>query len=257
MGLLEASDSQPVVVHSAGAGAVFLFTCDHAGRETPHRLGRLGLAESVFDLHIAWDIGAGAVTRRLAKALKATCILQRYSRLVIDCNRDPQRPDAAPAESDGVPIPGNANLSPDDRAERVAAIHAPYHRAIADEIDARLAKAQPTIMVFMHSFTPRMGGVDRPWHFGVIHDGASPFSAAVLRRLGALPGVVAGDNEPYPWDQVDYSAPLHAVARDLDYLELEIRQDLIADEAGQARIAAMLAEVLPAAASDIRAAPSD
>ena len=99
MGLLDAPDSQPVVVHSAGAPALFLFTCDHAGRETPRSLGRLGLPESVFDLHIAWDIGAGALTRRLAKTLKATCILQRYSRLVIDCNRDPSRPDAIPAAS--------------------------------------------------------------------------------------------------------------------------------------------------------------
>jgi predicted N-formylglutamate amidohydrolase len=251
MGLLDAGDSQPVVVHSAGASALFLFTCDHAGRETPRSLGRLGLPESVFDLHIAWDIGAGALTRRLAKTLKAACILQRYSRLVIDCNRDPGRADAAPAVSDGIAIPGNAALSPADLAERVAAIHAPYHRAIAEEIDARLAKAAPTLMVFVHSFTPRMAGFDRPWHFGVIHDGASPFSAAVLRRLGALPGVVVGDNRPYAWDDVDYSAPLHAVARGLDYLELEVRQDLIADEAGQARIAAILAEVLPAAAADI------
>ena len=253
MGLLDAGDSQPVVVHSAGAPALFLFTCDHAGRETPRSLGRLGLPESVFDLHIAWDIGAGALTRRLAKALKAACILQRYSRLVIDCNRDPGRADAAPAVSDGIAIPGNAALSPADLAERVATIHAPYHRAIAEEIDARMAKAAPTLLVFMHSFTPRMAGLERPWHFGVIHDGASPFSGAVLRRLGALPGVVVGDNQPYAWDDVDYSAPLHAVARGLDYLELEVRQDLIADEAGQARIAAILSEVLPAAAADIGA----
>jgi predicted N-formylglutamate amidohydrolase len=257
MGLLDASDSQPDVAHSSGARAVFLFICDHAGREIPRRLGRLGLDESAFDLHIAWDIGAGALTRRLARALKACCILQRYSRLVIDCNRDPERADAAPAVSDGIAIPGNADLSSADLGERVAAIHAPYHAAIAEEIDARMAKAAPTLLVFMHSFTPRMAGQDRPWHFGVIHHGASPFSSAVLKRLAALPGVVVGDNLPYAWDDVDYSAPLHAIARGLDYLELEVRQDLIADEQGQARIAALLAEVLPAAAADVRAAPSD
>ncbi len=251
MGLLEASDSQPVVARSAGASAPFLFICDHAGREIPRRLGRLGLPESALDLHIAWDIGAGALTRRLAKALKAASIQQRYSRLVIDCNRDPGRDDAAPAVSDGITIPGNAALSPEDLAERVEAIHAPYHAAIAEEIDARLAKAAPTLLVFMHSFTPRMAGLDRPWHFGVIHDGASPFSSAVFRRLGALPGVMAGDNLPYAWDDVDYSAPLHAIARGLDYLELEVRQDLIADEQGQTRIAGMLEQVLPAAAADI------
>jgi predicted N-formylglutamate amidohydrolase len=257
MGLLDAGDSQPVVVHSAGAGALFLFICDHAGREVPRNLDRLGLPESAFDLHIAWDIGSGALTRRLARGLKACCILQRYSRLVIDCNRDPERADAAPVVSDGIAIPGNAALSPEDRAARMAAIHAPYHAAIAEEIDTRMAKALPTVLVFMHSFTPRMAGLDRPWQFGVIHDGASPFSAAVLKRLQALPGVTVGDNQPYAWDDVDYSAPLHAIARGLDYLELEVRQDLIADEEGQARIAAVLKEILPAAAEDMRTAPSD
>ena len=247
MELLNADDSQPVTVHRAGAATTFLFTCDHAGRATPLRLNRLGLPEAAFDLHIAWDIGAGALTERLSAALGACCFLQAYSRLVIDCNRDPQRPDAAPAVSDGVAIPGNLALTPDALAERMRAIHAPYHAAIASELDARQAKGLPTIVVFMHSFTPRMGGQDRPWQLGVLHEGGSPFSRIVFELLSARPGYVVGDNQPYAMDGVDYSAPLHAIGRGLDYLELEVRQDLIADEAGQARIADLLQTVLPQA----------
>ena len=234
----------------AGASAPFLFVCDHAGRETPEALDRLGLPEAAFDLHIAWDIGAGALTQRLAAALDACCILQRYSRLVIDCNRAPDRPDAAPETSDGTAIPGNQALTAQARADRVQAIHAPYHAAIARELDARQARGLDTVVVFMHSFTPVMGGIARPWHFGVIREEGSRFSKAMLDRLARLHGVVVGDNQPYAMDGVDYSAPTHALARGLDYLELEVRQDLIVDEAGQARIAQMLqGQLMPIGAS--------
>ena len=248
MGLLSGRDPEPVVVQRAGAAAPFLFVCDHAGRETPEALGRLGLPDSAFDRHIAWDIGAGAVTRRLAAAFGACCILQRYSRLVIDCNRAPDRADAAPEVSDGTPIPGNRELTAQALAERAEAIHEPYHAAIARELDARLARETPTVVIFVHSFTPEMGGVARPWHFGVIREEGSRFSKAMLDRLSGLHGLVVGDNQPYAMDGVDYSAPRHAMARGLDYLELEIRQDLIGDEAGEARICDLLAGQLRRAA---------
>jgi predicted N-formylglutamate amidohydrolase len=225
-----------------------LFVCDHAGRETPRSLSRLGLRQDVFDLHIAWDIGAGAVGRRLAASMGAAFIAQRYSRLVVDCNRAPDRPQAIPEISDGVTIPGNLDLSEADRQARVAEIHAPYHAAIARELDARAARGQGTIVVFVHSFTPRMGGLDRPWHFGVVREPRSPFSKTFLDRLSNIDGLVVGDNQPYAMDGIDYSVVVHALDRGLDYLELEIRQDLVADEAGQARTSALLQETLVAVA---------
>jgi predicted N-formylglutamate amidohydrolase len=228
-----------------------LFICDHAGRSVPSNLHRLGLPDSAFDLHIAWDIGAGALTRRLAAALGCGFVMQAYSRLVIDCNRTPDGPNAAPAISDGVRIPGNEGLTPQALAERVEAIHSPYHAAIVRELDARQAAGFRPIVVFMHSFTPRMGGQDRPWHMGVLHDGASRFSKAVLERLSDLPDLEVGDNQPYAMDGTDYSAPLHAIGRGLEYLELEVRQDLIADEPGQARIGAVLQTILAKAAAQM------
>jgi predicted N-formylglutamate amidohydrolase len=249
MGLLGSGDSQPVIAERAGSGAAFLFVCDHAGRQTPAKLADLGLPTATFDLHVAWDIGAAAVTRRLAASLDAPAIYQRYSRLVIDCNRDPDSPDAVPPVSDGIAIPGNVGLSSDERQDRIAEIHAPYHAAIAAELDARVARGLPTTLVFMHSFTPRMGGFQRPWHFGVIREPNSRFSKAALEQLRSLDGVVTGDNQPYAMDGIDYSCPIHALARGLDYLELEIRQDLIADEAGQARVAELLLGVLTKASA--------
>ena len=247
--LLGISDLEPAIVRRAGAGAPFLFTCDHAGRLTPERLGDMGLPPAAWERHIAWDIGAAALTAALGEAFGACTVEQRYSRLVIDCNRDPARADAVPAMSDGQPIPANAGLSPAERAARVAEVHAPYHAAIAAELDARAARGLPTLLVCMHSFTPRLAttGFDRPWSYGLLHEGSSPASLAMLAALREEPGVEVGDNEPYRMDLIDYTAPLHAIARGGDYLEIEVRQDLIADAAGVARVAQALARRLPAA----------
>jgi predicted N-formylglutamate amidohydrolase len=248
--VLSDDEAPPVIAERLGARSPFLFVCDHAGRETPRRLDRLGLEDWAFERHIAWDIGAAAVTRALSAALGAACLMQRYSRLVIDCNRAPDRLDAAPAVSDGVIIPANESLSPEALADRVREIHAPYHHAIAAELDARAAMGLQTVVVFVHSFTPIWAGLPRPWHFGVLRGESSRFSATVLAHLSRLEGFVIGDNEPYALDEKDYSAPLHAMARGHDYLELEIRQDLIGESEGQARIAGILTGLFPAALAD-------
>lgn len=245
--LFEPGDPNPAVVLNAGAESPFLIICDHAGRSVPGRLGDLGLPPEEFERHIAWDIGAAGVAGKLAEALQAPCILQRYSRLVIDCNRDPGAPDSIAEISDGTTVPGNLGLTDEDRRARLELIHTPYHEAIARELDARAARGLSTAMVAIHSFTPVMKGFARPWLMGVLHLGDSRFSDAVLAELRRDERLNCGDNEPYIMDGTDYTIPLHAIGRGLPYVELEIRQDLIAGEDGQAEYAALLARVLPAA----------
>jgi len=240
------------VVLNRGANSPFLLLGDHAGREVPKALQDLGLPAAELDRHIAWDIGVAGYGARLSEALNATFIRQRFSRLVIDCNRDPARADAFPEVSDGAQVPGNRDLHPAERLVRITDIAAPYHAAIAGELDDRAARRLPTTLIALHSFTPSMNGFDRPWRFGVLHADNSPYSAAVLARLRAEFGeAVVGDNQPYRMDEVDFTVPHHAGGRGLDYLELEVRQDLVADASGQAKIAAIMARVLPAALADL------
>lgn len=222
-----------------GASSPFLLLGDHAGREIPRGLNRLGLTDAALDRHIAWDIGIAGLGERLSALLDATFIRQAYSRLVVDCNRRPGSEGAMPEISDGTLVPGNRDLSSQAAAARMAEIYQPYQDAIAEALDARDEK--PTLLIALHSFTPSMGGVDRPWRLGVLHRNDSAFSSAVLTRLRADLGELVGDNAPYAMDDVDNTIPLHADPRGLDYLELEIRQDLLADEAGQAAMADWLA----------------
>ncbi len=161
-----------------------LVLCDHAGRATPAGLDRLGLADEAFERHIAYDIGAAELARDLADRLGAPLIEQAYSRLVIDCNRSPERADAIPEVSDGVSIPGNANLGAQAVRSRIAAIHTPYHDAIASQIDRAVAAGAPPALILVHSFTPVMGGVARPWQVGVLHQG-NALSLAMLALLNA------------------------------------------------------------------------
>jgi predicted N-formylglutamate amidohydrolase len=247
--LLVAGDPEPPIVANLDGCGAFVIVCDHAGRAVPQALGSLGLPRAAFERHIAWDIGAGGVSLKLGTALDAPVVQQRYSRLVIDCNRAPERADAIVAVSDGTEIPANAGLKAGDALARVAEVHAPYHGQIARVLEARAAAGLRTALVAVHSFTPRMNGHGRPWHYGVLHLGNSPLSDAMLKELGAEGDVVVGDNQPYTMDGTDYTVPLHAIGRGLDYLELEIRQDLIADEAGQTAAATRLARLIRQAAA--------
>jgi predicted N-formylglutamate amidohydrolase len=239
--LLGEGDPEPVIVSNPGFAGPCVIVCDHAGRAIPASLGRLGLPDEAFDQHIAWDIGAGAVGLFLGEILGAPVVRQAYSRLVVDCNRAPGRPDTIVEMSDGVTITGNVGLSRAEAQQRLHEIHAPYHAKIAEVLDARRAAGVHGVILSIHSFTPRMNGHDRPWRFGVLHEGDSPLSKAMLETLRAEPDLMVGDNEPYAMDGIDYTVPLHARGRGLDYLELEIRQDLISELEGQEQVASFLA----------------
>ncbi|MDP3174242.1 MAG: N-formylglutamate amidohydrolase [Phenylobacterium sp.] len=245
--LLTPNDPAPALVLNPGAASPFLLVGDHAGRAVPRGLNDLGVSAADMERHIAWDLGVAELGVRLSAALGACFLSQRYSRLVIDSNRDPARTDAIPSVSDETVIPGNADLTPEAAQARERAIHAPYQAAIAHELDDRARKGLPTVLVALHSFTPRMAGFDRPWRYGVLHRGDSAFSSAVLALLVEAHGDAVGDNLPYRMDEVDYTIPFHADARGLDYLELEVRQDLLAGAAGLQAVTDMVAALLPRA----------
>jgi predicted N-formylglutamate amidohydrolase len=233
-------------VLNAGAPSALVLLGDHAGRQIPQRLDQLGLAEAALDRHIAWDIGVAGLGARLSVLLDAPFIRQAYSRLVIDCNRAPGAEGSMPEVSDATQVPGNRDLSPRAIAARIAEIYQPYHDTIARMLDARAGRR--TVVVALHSFTPSMQGQGRPWRLGVLHRHDSAFSSAMLARLRAdLGEALVGDNAPYALDATDNTIPLHADPRGLDYLELEVRQDLLADEAAQEAMAERLARDLLAA----------
>jgi len=241
--LLGDDDPPPFRATRGNESSPFVITCDHAGRRLPRGLEMLGLSAAQLETHVAWDIGAAGVGVRLAAELGAFLVLQTYSRLVIDCNRPLGTPDSIVKESERVVIPGNRDVSPSEAEARARAIFHPYHDCIRGELDRR--RGRPTIFVALHTFTPVFMGVARPWHVGILYQRDARLARALLELLREDAALVVGDNEPYRVsDQTDYGVVHYGERRGLPHVELEIRQDLVADDAGQAHWAERMARAL-------------
>jgi predicted N-formylglutamate amidohydrolase len=240
--LLTAGDPPPVEVVNGDGAAPLLLVCEHAGQAVPQALGTLGVDAEVLDSHRGWDIGAEQAARRLAQHLDAPLILQRYSRLVIDCNRPPGSPSSILEESDGAAIPANRGLSPTDKAARVAEIFDPMNR----EIDRAFATHARRAAFAIHSFTPSLAGFDRPWHAGFLTRASIPTAERLIASVAAADrDLNLALNQPYQIeDETDWFIPAHAEPRALPHCLVEIRNDLLRDAAGADRWADLLARAV-------------
>jgi predicted N-formylglutamate amidohydrolase len=241
---LGADEPGPFEVFEGDDNSPYFLTADHAGRLLPKRLGDLGLSPNELETHIAWDIGIAGLSKLVAPELGAFLITQTYSRLVIDCNRPKDSPTSIAHLSEHTTITGNIGLSDEERRARLLEVFEPYHARIESELSRRQARGQQTILITMHSFTPRFKGVDRPWEVGVLYNR----DARLARRLidaFTHHGLCVGDNQPYfVSDDSDYAVPVYGEQRGNVHVELEIRQDLIQDAAGQARMAPLVVAAL-------------
>ena len=243
--LLAADEPPPYQEFQIGGRSDFIIVADHASARIPRRLANLGLPDSELNRHIAWDIGALSVARQVAQAIDAPLVAQNYSRLVIDCNRDPRVATSIPRISEAREIPGNIGLSAAQIAARRVEIFDPYHRRIRELLDGRRANGRRAIVVAQHTMTDSYKGQRREMHAAVLYNRDRRFAGVVLQLLRRERHLLIADNEPYfVSDETDYTIPHHAEARALPHVEIEIRQDLVNHAAGQAEWAARIAQVL-------------
>jgi predicted N-formylglutamate amidohydrolase len=243
--LLAADEPSPFEVVEGQTSSPYVILCDHAMNHVPRALGSLGLAASELERHIAWDIGASGLARALASKLDAWLILQNYSRLVIDCNRPLSSADSIALRSEDTLIPGNQSLSCAEQTQRARSIFEPYHEQIRRTLDARAVARQTSLLLFVHTFTPRFRGIARPWHAGVLYHEDLRLALPVLRGLRRDPSLVVGENQPYQASSLtDYGLIEHGERRGLPCVELEVRQDLLATRNDQVIWADRLARVV-------------
>jgi predicted N-formylglutamate amidohydrolase len=243
--LLAADEPPPVIEVGRHGRSNFVIAVDHASSRIPRRLGDLGLPSSQLQRHIAWDIGALGVARQAAAALDAVMVAQNYSRLVIDCNRDPKVATSIPTHGESIEIRGNIGLSAEDVIARRVEIFDPYHNHLRALLDERLTAGRPTILVAQHSMTNIFKGVKREMHAAVLYNRDRRFAGLVLDMLRRDSDLLIADNEPYfVSDDTDYTIPRHGEARGLPHVEIEIRQDLVSDDAGQAQWARRIVRAL-------------
>ena len=229
-----ADEGRRFEILNPGGASPYVFNCDHASRRIPERYRQLGLDDAVLGRHIAWDIGAADVTRRLSAHLDAVAVLSGFSRLLIDCNRQTDHPTSIPSVSDGVTIPGNTGIAAGDREARIERYFQPYHRALDGVLDKALEGAAGgraagvPALVSVHSFTPIMVGYERPWHIGILWNRDPRLATALLAHLRVNTDLVVGENEPYSGrDMAGFSIHHHGGGRGIPHLLIELRQDLI------------------------------
>jgi predicted N-formylglutamate amidohydrolase len=234
-------------IAAANPNCSILLLCDHASPALPETYKNLGLDREALKTHIAYDIGAALVTRRLAAHFGATAILGKWSRLLVDLNRGPHDPELMVKESDGKVIPGNCTAGPEERSRRIHQFHEPYHQAVSGEID----RIGPKAVIFsLHSFTPSLNGVQRPWEVGVIWDKDRRLAAALMERLSEY-GFIWGENEPYAGALEDDCLTRHGTKRGMPNVLIEIRQDLLATDNMSEAFADRLFPVLKSAVAGL------
>lgn len=230
------------ILNPTGRGDVLL-VCDHASNHIPADMDNLGLDDAELARHIAWDIGAAALTRALSQTLDAPAVLARTSRLVIDVNRDASADSLIPHMSDGTVIPGNTGLTPEQRQDRLNRFYHPFHAAVETQVKDMLAHKRVPLVIGVHSFTPIMNGVPRPWVVGLLWNRDKRLAAAMIAALRRR-GFLVGDNEPYSGRTLFYTMDRHGAGHGLPQATLEIRQDEIGDAAGVAKWARIVTEVV-------------
>ncbi|WP_102960531.1 N-formylglutamate amidohydrolase [Mangrovicella endophytica] len=219
----------PVEVLNENGACDVVLVCEHAGNRLPPRYGSLGLPAADLSRHIAYDIGAGALTRALSRRLNAPAFFGTLSRLLVDLNRPFGVPSSMPLLSEATEVPGNRDLAPEERERRRRLVFEPFHERLARFLDARDAAGRKTRLVAIHSFTPVFLGKTRPWHAGVLFEPPETFGRAVLTALRSEPGLIVGENEPYRIDRTeDYAIPVHGTDRGYPAVLIEVRNDLLA-----------------------------
>jgi predicted N-formylglutamate amidohydrolase len=233
------------ILNESGSSPVVLL-CEHASNFIPPEYAGLGVPSRELERHIAWDIGAAGVTRRLSQLIDAPAFLGQYSRLLIDLNRPLSSPTSIVTRSERTDIPGNASLPPAERARRAALYFEPFHRAVEKLLEERRDTRRPTLIVAVHSFTPTFHGDARPWQAGIIYDKGTAFAEATLDRLRMHDtSLNVGANVPYAVAPEDYYGLLvYGDYAGNPALLVEIRQDLLARQEQQDEWAHRLAAAL-------------
>lgn len=243
--LIGAGDAPPYLTYNSSGSARVLLVADHASPFFPAAMNQLGLEDWVLDRHVAWDIGSDQLTEYLADLLDAPAILAGFSRLIIDPNRKLDDPTAFVEVSDGISIPGNFELTAEQKALRVRSFFEPYHGAIARRLAEFETGGTVPVLISVHTCTPVFAQFIRPWHIGVMWDKDPRIAVPLMENLREVEGVCFGDNEPYSGRHShDFTIDHHAESAGLPHVGIEVRQDLVRDSDGARKWAGILAEAL-------------
>ena len=236
---------QSVFIEHPDSNSPYILVCDHASNRMPESYNNLGLEPALLNEHIAWDIRALDLARAISALLHCPVVSPGFSRLLIDCNRSLDAPDLIPVKSEKYAIPGNNNLTADEKKYRIESYYLPYHQAIASLVENRTMNKIPTALIGVHTFTPVFLGISRPWQIGIIHDEDKRIAGPLYQELRQLPDIVVGENEPYkPADGVYYTLSAHTQKFNLPGVMIEVRNNEVSSPSMLRKWASIIATTL-------------
>jgi predicted N-formylglutamate amidohydrolase len=229
--ILSPGEQPPFRIENAQGKGIGLVVCDHASNRVPRVLKDLGLKKADLKKHVGWDIGAEDASLHIGRTLDMPVVLANYSRLVLDLNRAPHHEECIAEESDHIKIPANAGLSKAQREQRLKEIFWPYQNKIGKMLDVFMNRKQIPVLLAIHSLTPEMDGVKRPWHISILWNREEKIAKQIVREIrNSHPDLLVGENEPYTLFSDRFPGSTvwrHAEERNLPYVFVEFRQDLI------------------------------
>jgi predicted N-formylglutamate amidohydrolase len=240
--LIGPGDSPPFFEYNSKGSSPALLVADHASPYFPAAMNQLGLADWVLERHVAWDIGSDKLARYLADELDAPLVLAGFSRLIVDPNRNTEDSSAFPEISDGIAIPGNLDLTKEQKSLRVDSFFNPYHGRITQRLEGFAKESIVPAMIAIHTCSPVYDRVVRPWHIGIMWDKDPRIAVPLIRHFEDTDGICVGDNEPYSGQHPhDFTIDFHAEPAGLPHIGIEVRQDLVSSETGAREWAGILA----------------
>ncbi len=212
-----------------------LIIADHASNYLPKENNKLGLTNAFLNQHIAFDIGVKELSLDLSYRLKCNVIQGKYSRLLIDLNRDLDDPTVIPEIVDGKIIPGNIGLSKNEFRLRVKKIYNKYHH----EIDRIIINKKVKVILSLHSFNPIFKNKRRLLEFGILSNEDKNLSSIIIDQLKLLK-LNVGDNEPYKGDLIGDSMYRHGLRNRIPHALIEVRNDLLSNTTKIKRVSKLL-----------------
>jgi predicted N-formylglutamate amidohydrolase len=224
-------------------------SCEHASNRVPASLRQLGLTKRQLDEHIAWDRGAAIMARAIASRLGAPLHLGRWSRLVVDLNRNPGHPKLVASESFGRVIPANRDLDDAAIMYRLQRWWKPYRDRAGADVTRAIAHHGRCLQLSIHSFTPVVDGVVRRADIGLLYDPRHAGERDLARRLRAAlapSGLGVFMNQPYRGTSDGFTTSLRARLPHARYaaLEIEANQRLLRSPDAARRMGRLLAAAL-------------
>ncbi len=212
-----------------------LIIADHASNYLPKEYYKLGLTSVFLNQHIAFDIGVKELSLDLSNRLKCKVIQGKYSRLLIDLNRDLNDPTVIPEIVDGKIIPGNIGLSKSELRLRVKKIYNKYHH----EINRTIKNKKVKVILSLHSFNPIFKNKRRLLEFGILSNEDKNLSSIIIDQL-KLQKLNVGDNKPYRGNLIGDSMYRHGLKNKLPHALIEVRNDLLSNPTKIKRVSRLL-----------------